>query len=99
MFALRRSLPRASTSRLPPIATPTLLPPSPLSRTFRTRSPLPYSAGRAHALGRRTVHVFAQPPKEEPEEPLEGDAVIDLTPSAMAVRARCAVCLLGGRQV
>lgn len=45
------------------------------------------------------MHVFAQPPKEEPEEPLEGDAVIDLTPSAMAVRARCAVCLLGGRQV
>lgn len=45
------------------------------------------------------MHVFAQPPKEEPEEPLEGDAVIDLTPSAMAVRARCAVCLLCGRQV
>jgi len=34
---------------------------------------------------RRTVMLQAEPPAEEPDEPLEGEAVIDVTEPAIAV--------------
>lgn len=56
---------------------------SPVPSTSAYRLPIKPSPTRHH---RRTIVLHAEPPAEEPEEPLEGEAVIDVTEPAIAVR-------------